>query len=197
MEDFNMTARKKDKNETKEPVGIDVEELTELQEGTDAFQSYGYSYIKVTRNGETKALKIPIKSSGVTELIEEWKKNEPKPPVIDVLVTPDSEAGKQMKLREKRWCKMPNLSDEKYVEALDRYQSDLGMAIAQKGLALKMKDKEGNEITDPAQKTQLLKRMGMSGSQFSQMVNDIRIMTEWSEEELVSFFGMSLAEPME
>jgi hypothetical protein len=190
MEDFLMV--KKNKKETMEVTGVDIEELTELQEGTDAFQSYGYSYVKITRNGEIKALKIPIRSSGVTELIEEWKKNEPKPPITDQLVTPDSEIGKQMKLAQKRWIKMPNLADEKYVEELDAYQSNLGMAIVQKGLALKMKDKEGNEITDGNKKTEVLKRMGLSGSQFSQMVNDIRTMTEWSEEELVNFFGMSL-----
>lgn len=187
-------SKKNDKQETMEVRGVDVEEITTLQEGSDVFQSYGYSYLKITRNGKIKALKIPIKSSGVTELIEEWKKNEPKPPIQDVLVKKDSEEGKQMKLTENRWVKMPNLGDAKYVEALDVYQSNLGIAIVQKGLALKMKDKEGVEITNSDKKVDMLKGMGMSGPQFTQMVDDIRAMTEWTEEELVSFFGMNLPE---
>jgi len=180
--------------ETLKVTGIDVEELTSLKEGSDIFQSHGYSYVKITRDGKSKALKVPIKSSGVTELIEEWKKNEPKPPVHDVLVQKDSEIGKQMKLTDKKWVRMPNLSDPQYQEALEKYQANLGMAIVLKGLALQMLDKDGKEVTDPDKKISILRGMGLSGPQFTQVVEDIRAMTEWSEEELVNFFGMSSQE---
>lgn len=180
--------------ETLKVTGIEVEELTSLKEGSDIFQSHGYSYVKITRDGKSKALKVPIKSSGVTELIEEWKKNEPKPPIADVLVQKDSEQGKQMKLTEKKWIRMPNLADPAYLEALEAYQANLGIAIVLKGLALQMLDKEGKEVTDPDKKIAILRGMGLSGPQFTQVVEDIRAMTEWSEEELVSFFGMSLQE---
>ena len=56
---------------------------------------------------------------------------------------------------------------------------------------LVMVDKEGNEITNPDKKISMLKGMGMSGPQFTQVVQDIRNMTEWTEEEYVSFFGQN------
>ncbi|GAF89918.1 unnamed protein product, partial [marine sediment metagenome] len=84
---------------------------------------------------------------------------------------------------------VPNLGDEKYVKALNKYESDLGIAILQKGLAVKLLDKEGNEITNPDKKISMLKGMGMSGPQFTQVVQDIRCMTEWTEEEYVNYFG--------
>jgi len=171
--------------------GIETVEITELQEGDNTFISNGYSNIKVTQNGQIKNIKLPIKSSGVTELIEEFKEKEPKPPLVNELVKKDSEEGKQMKLSENKWIKMPNLGDEKYVKALNKYESDLGIAILQKGLAVKLLDKEGNEITNPDKKISMLKGMGMSGPQFTQVVQDIRCMTEWTEEEYVSFFGQN------
>jgi len=190
-----MSKRKSDAiEETLKVTGIEVEELTSLKEGSEIFQSHGYSYVKITRDGKSKALKVPIKSSGVTELIEEWKKNEPKPPISDVLIQKDSEIGKQMKLTDKKWVRMPNLADPAYMEALDKYQANLGIAIVLKGLALQMNDKDGKEVTDPDRKIAILRGMGLSGPQFTQIVEDIRAMTEWSEEELVNFFGMSLPE---
>ena len=174
-----------------EATGIETIEVTELQEGNDIFLSHGYSNVKVTKNGKVTNVKLPIKSSGVTELIEEFKAREPKPPVEDVLVKKDSDQGKQMKLTENRWVKMPNLGDEKYVKELDKYESDLGVAILQKGLNVKLKNKAGEEITNPSEKIMMLKNMGFSGPQFSQVVTDIRNMTEWTEEELRDFFGQS------
>ena len=196
-ESKSRTRRRKVQEETEEPQieekgkakGIETIEVTELQEGSDMFISQGYSNIKVTQNGLVKNVKLPIKSSGVTELIEEFKEKEPKPPLVDEIVKKDSEMGKQLKLTKDSQVKVPNLGDEKYVKALNKYESDLGIAILQKGLAVKLLDKEGNEITNPDKKISMLKGMGMSGPQFTQVVQDIRCMTEWTEEEYVNYFG--------
>ena len=171
--------------------GIETLEITELQEGDTLFIAQGYSNVKVTQNGKVKNVKLPIKSSGVTELIEEFKEKEPKPPKIDQIVKKDSDIGKQLKLTKDTQVKVPDLADEKYVKALNKYESDLGIAILQKGLAVTLKDKEGNEITNPDKKISMLKGMGMSGPQITQVVQDIRSLTEWTEEELSSFFGQS------
>jgi len=171
--------------------GIQTIEVTELQEGSDMFISQGYSNVKVTQNGQVRNVKLPIKSSGVTELIEEFKEKEPKPPTVDKIVKAGSDEAKALKLSKDTQVRMPDLSDEKYVKALNKYESDLGIAILQKGLAVKLLDREGNEITNPDKKISMLKGMGMSGPQFTQVVQDIRNMTEWTEEEYVSFFGQN------
>lgn len=173
--------------------GLETIQITELREGEDTFLSFGYSNVKVTKSGKIINVKLPIRSSGITELIEDFKEREPKPPSKDVLVTPDSEQGRQLKLSEKRWIKMPDLSDPDYVKAYSKYESDLGIAILLKGLAITLKDREGNEVSDSNKKIEILKGMGMSGPQFTQVVQDIRSMTEWNEEELRSFFGGSSA----
>jgi hypothetical protein len=174
-----------------EASGIETIEVSTLTEGDDTFLSYGYSNVKVTKSGKVINVKLKIKSSGVTELIEEFKKKEPKPPTEEVRVMKDSDLGKQLKLTENRPVRMPNLADPKYVEALNEYESNLGIAILQKGLDVTMYSKEGKEITDSDKKIAILKSMGMSGPQFTQVIQDIRNMTEWTEEEMQSFFGQN------
>jgi hypothetical protein len=178
--------------EEKDPViGIQHIELTELKDGEEIFGSRGYSNVKVTRDGKIFCTKIPIKSTGVTELIEEFRKKEPKPPAVPVLVNKDSDEGKQMKLTENRWVKMPDLTDAKYLEKKEQYEGDLGIAILAKGIDLPFKGADGNEITDQGQRVQMLKKFGMSSDQFAQIVEDIRSLTMWSEQELMDFFGVS------
>ena len=170
---------------------VAVMEVTELVEGSDLFLSHGFSNVKVTKGEKVTNVKLPIKSSGVTELIEEFKEREPTPPSEEVMVKKDSDLGRQLKVTENRPVRMANLNDPKYVKAYNKYESELGIAILQKGLDVVIKDKEGKEITDNTKKIAILKGMGMSGPQFTQVVQDIRIMTEWDEQERLDFFGES------
>jgi hypothetical protein len=167
-----------------------VKLITEIKLGEDLFKSGGYSIVKVTKGGEVIPLKIPIKSSGITELIEEFKAQEPKPPTTKELVKADSELGRSMGLNKNTWVKMPDLSDPDYVKKRDRYESDLGIAIVLKGLDVKL-TKDGREITDKQEKINALKDEGMSGEQFTQIVKDIRELTTWSQEEREDFFDVS------
>lgn len=180
-----------EQEQVQEVKGIDHVDLKELVEGEEVFSSRGYSNVKVTKAGKVHCTKIPIKSTGVTELIEEFRKKEPKPPSTPVFVSKDSEEGKQMKLTENRWVKMPDLTDAKYLEKKEQYEGDLGIAILAKGIDLPFKDKDGKEITDQTQRVQILKSFGLSSDQFAQIVEDIRSLTMWSEQELMDFFGVS------
>lgn len=170
---------------------VHTKEISILSEGDDLFLSYGFSNVKVTKNGVVTNVKLRIKSSGVTELIEEFKAKEPKPPLMDEIVRKDSDMGRQLRLVKDSLVKVPNLGDPDYVKALDEYESQLGIAILQKGLDVEFKNKEGESVVDPDERLRILKSMGMSGPQFTQVVQDIRAMTEWTEEEMTSFFGKS------
>ena len=55
------------------------------------------------------------------------------------------------------------------------------------GLAIAIKDKEGNVLEDNNKKIDALKRAGMSANQFQQIVDDITSLTKWTEEAMKSF----------
>jgi len=162
-------------------------ELEEIVEGEDLFRSSGYSYIKVTRNGEVEKLKVPIQSTGIAELVDSFSEKAPKPPIIDELAKPDNQIGKDLGVTKSEWVKIPDYSDETYLQAKEKHESDLGIAIVLKGITFRIKDKEGNEVTDSNKKVDIMRSMGMSGDQFSQIVEDIQNLTRWTEEERENF----------
>lgn len=177
--------------EQEQEIGLKTIDLTELVEGDDVFNSRGYSNVKVTKDGEVVSVRIPIKSTGITELIEEFRKKEPKPPSVPILINKDSDEGKQMRLTRNEWVRMPDLTDKKYVEQKEQYEGDLGIAILAKGIAIPFVDKNGKPVEDQSEKVRLLKDKGLSSDQFAQIVEDIRALTQWSEKELLDFFGVS------
>ena len=181
----------KEKEQVDEISGVNTVDLTQITEGGSEFMSQGYSNIKATKKGKIENVRIPIKSTGVTELIEEFKRNEPSPPAKAVLVKKDSEEGKGMKLSEDKWVKMPDFTDAKYIEKREKFEGDLGIAILAKGVDIPFVNKKGEEVTDPDEKVSILKSKGLSSDQFTQIVNDIRSLTLWTEKELADFFGLS------
>ena len=162
--------------------------VTELVEGKPIFESEGTCKLKITKEGVVQALILPIRSTGVAELIDSFTKKAPRPPVKNQLVQPDSGMGKEMRLARKQWVKMLDFSDPGYVEAKDKHDQDLGLAIMLQGLSLEIKGKDGNVVTDADQKVKILKGLGMTGEQFTQVVRDIQALTQWDEEREDHFF---------
>ena len=167
---------------------METKKITELIEGESLFTSNGVSNIKITKNGQVVCLEVPIISSGITELVDSFDKNAPKPPVKDVKITPDSPMGKDMGVTKNEWIKIRDISDLEYLEKKQKHESSLGIAIVLKGMAVEIKDKEGNLVEDADKKIEIMRNTGMSGEQFSQIVADIQSLTKWSEEERKNFF---------
>ena len=172
--------------------------LEELVEGSSIFESKGISYVKVTqlakgRDGEAeqtvRRMAIPIKSTGVSELIDEFRRKAPRPPDKKCLVHPDDEVGKDMKITKKQWVYLPDFTDADYLEAREKYESELGLKIVLKGIDLPIKDRAGQLIEDPDKKIDVLKGMGLTGEQFSQLVKDIQLLTKWEEEQTDDFLA--------
>jgi len=163
--------------------------ITEFKRGEKLFHSNGISKVKVTRGEEVECLEIPIQSTGISELIDAFQEKAPVPPLVNELVEPDSEIGKQLGLTKKDWIKMPNLADPSYIKEKADFDSDLGIAIVMKGLDVEIKDEDGSIVEKKEDKIKILKEMGLSGDQFSQLVNDITSLTRWSEKELTNFLG--------
>jgi hypothetical protein len=163
--------------------------IDEFRENERSFSSTGISKVKMTQDGEVVCLEIPIQSTGISELIETFQANAPRPPAINILVKPDDPIGKEMKLSKSQWMKIPDLTDAAYLKAKDEHNNNLGMAILSRGLAVDIKDASGNVVKDVDAKVAILKKTKMSSDQFAQIIGDITSLTQWSDEERNRFFG--------
>jgi hypothetical protein len=170
-------------------MSIKKERITKLVRGQNVFKSTGLSEIKVTRNGEIVCLEIPIRSTGVSELIDAFRGKAPKPPIINKLIEPDSELGKELKITKKNAIKIFDYTNEAYLKEKEQHDSQLGLAIALQGLDFEITNEDGSVITEQDEKIKVMKEMGMSGEQFSQLVSDITNLTKWSIEERTNFLG--------
>ena len=168
----------------------DVLEVTEFIEGQPIFESKGISLVKITKViqdddgkpiNQISTLRIPIKSSGVDELVKEFGKESPKPPVVNKVIKPGTDLAKQLGMTEKGWVQGFDLTDPEYIKTLDEHNRLLGMKVVLKGLAVIIKDKEGNIVEDDNEKVRILRGMGLTGEQFTQIANDISMLTKWEE----------------
>jgi len=155
--------------------------------GKSIFASTGISRVKVTKDGKVCCLEIPIKSSGISELIDSFQRLAPSPPAKSELVKPGSEIAKELGITTKQWVKVPDYSDSHYLKEKEEHNSNLGMAVALHGIAVALEDENGKEIKEEKEKIKLLKEMGLSGEQFSKIVEDITALTKWQDEEETSF----------
>lgn len=176
------------KKEEQEKVGIKEISVNELVEDSLVFESKGISRVKVTRDGEVHALLFPIRSTGVSELVDTYSKKAPMPPVINEVVMPDSPIGKQLGLPRKMHVKTFDLTDRTYLERKEKHDQNLGIAILLQGLDMVIKDKGGNVVENSDKKIEILRGMKMSGDQFMQIVRDIESLTKWDEEREADFF---------
>jgi len=164
---------------------ISIEELTE---DNPIFKSTGISYLKVTHDGKEKKMAIPIQSTGVADAIDSFNKKRPTAPIVNKVVKPSDPAYKELGLTKKQHVKTFDLTDEVYLEELETFQADLGLKIILMGLNLDLKKtKDGEVIEDPDEKIKVLKKIGLTGEHFTQLVQDISALTKWEVEKEESF----------
>ena len=180
MEQIEVTALSDEEKEKHEQ--IKTINITELVEDNPIFESQGSTTIKVTKKGVEQHLAIPIESSGITDLMDEFNRKAPTPPVIRKLVHPNDPVGKELRLAKKQFVQMYDYTDETYVTNKAKHDSDLGLKVVLLGLSIPIKDKEGNVIEDPDKKLKALKGMGLTGSQFQKVFDDIQALTAFTEE---------------
>lgn len=168
-----------------------IEHVQELRAGTDVFASRGFAYVKVTKSGAVKGLRLPIKSSGVTEVIERIRQNEPKPPTKPLTVLGDSPEGRALGLRreEKKVVTAPDFTDADYLKARDKYEQELTLEIVIQGLDIPLKDETGQVVETRDQKIAVLKSLGLSIQQFQDIVNAVNELTAMTEKDREDFFG--------
>jgi len=160
---------------------VAVVRLNELKEGESPFESRGVSFVKVTHNGKAKKLEIPIKSSGISELVDSFQKLAPQPPAKKCKVEAGSELARDLGIITTQWVYLSDFTDEDYLKTKRKHDSNLGMKIVLCGLDLPMLDVNGNVIKDDEKKVEVLRAMGITGEQFTQIVDDISLLTKWED----------------
>jgi hypothetical protein len=169
---------------------IESIDLDQIVEGNSIFESRGICQLKVTHAGKIKKISIPIKSRGVSEMIDEFEKNKkPQPPKKRELIKKDSDVGREMKLTKNEYAWVFDFTDEVYLDELQRYNRNLGLKIVMLALDLPIKDAEGNEITDDERKLNILKGMGLTGEHLNQLVKDVQSLTQWQEDRENDFLA--------
>jgi len=168
---------------------IEVINITEFNEDDEPiFSSDGISQVKVTKGGIVKIVNVPIQSTGVSELVDTFRGKAPIPPKKQTWVDPESEIGKELGITKKNAVFTFDYTDQAYLKAKEKHESDLGMEILLKGLAIKITDKNG-VVEDKDKQIEILKKRGLSGDQFSQIIQDIQALTAWTQEERERFLG--------
>jgi len=166
---------------------VETIRITEFKSGESVFTSNGFSKVKVTKNGKVMRFEIPIQSTGISELVDSLHEKAPQPPSTNMLVQPDSPIGQELGLQEKKWMKIPDLTDPDYKKAQEDHNMRVTNAVLLKGLAVDIKDEGGVIVTNEDIKIEILKSMGMSSDQFNQIVTDVQNLTRWTEEEKENF----------
>ena len=170
-----------------------AQRLTAIVDGDELFHSRGLSVVKVTRDGQTALLEIPIRSAGVSELMDELSRRAPRPPVKRELVRRDSPEGRALRLSRDTVVRMPDLSDESYQQALAGHEREFVWAVAVQALDLKFKDRQGGAVDDPERKRQMLQAAGLTREQLARIVRDVRDLTRLADEETDFLSGNALA----
>jgi len=159
-------------------------------EGETTFESKGVSIIKLTKRvgveGDSENIdeyiEIPITSIGMMEVWEELERDIPKPPTRKVQVIKGSQFETEYGFPVNSIVQVFDVTDEKYLKKFSDYKSDFLWRTVIHGIDFEWIDTEGNEITDPKKKTELLKNSGITGFHLEQLKNDIAKLTTDAEE---------------
>ena len=163
-------------------MGNEIEVISELVEGAMIFESRGYSVIKVTRGGEEKPLKIPIKSTGVAEYQEELSQKAPRPPVVKEFIKKGSPEGRALGLPHDQITLVFDTTDEKYINAQEKHLQDFTWRVAAFAIDASLKMADGNVAESVDDKIKVLKSNRITGHHIDQIVEDVRALTKWSED---------------
>lgn len=159
--------------------------ITALIEGQPLFRCRGMVRVKVGG----KAIQLPIRSVDVEESIRLLANKRPSPPLERVFIKRE-EAKKSG--GQSGWVTVANENAPSYLEAQRAYTTELNYLIMLKGLDLVTKDSTGKVVWDPNDESQqdkdaairVLRGLGMTGWQFSDIVEAIQNLTKWEEEAL-------------
>ena len=156
--------------------------------------SWGWTQLKVTRGEETESIKLKIKSVGVADVIEQTSKGQPRPPSAMKTYKSGSKEAAALGSKHPVVVREIDESDPTYLDNIEKHNRRSGQLIMLAGLAYDIKV-NGNyvlkgsnvdmpsEIIDQDGALEWLRKRGITGSHYSQILKDIRGLTEDVEEQ--------------
>ena len=161
---------------------MDIETISELIAEGALFDSRGFSIVKVTKDGISQSKKLPIKSTGVAEFQEKLSGKAPKPPRTFERIKKDSDEGRKMGLKHDQMMTVFDVTDDEYVNALEKHTQEFLWQIAIFALDLKWKKADGNEAKTFDEKKEILKSNGITGHHIDKIYNDVILLTQFAED---------------
>jgi len=162
--------------------------LSELEDvaGQDAFASWGFARIKVSRGDEILAVKIRV-CSVPHELLEKLRKGAPKPPSKTVMLDPKNPDHAALGVSTRQKAIIPDYNDADYTAKAETHQREMTYEIVGRGVDEPLKLRDGSTADTPAKVYKALEERGLSGTHFTEIANTIMRLTDWSEEERENF----------
>ena len=173
---------------------IRIETVTRLKGGSSPFLAWGYSDLKVQRGEDSLVQRMPIKSTGLAEIMEQMAADAPVPPVKKMLIKPDSPEGREARLTHATFMQVYDTTDKDYIERSRKHNVKTTFRIILNGLAVDIEDAEGNPVVKsngPGQRSEvmdedaaltILKELGFSTHHFDKMYQDITNLTNADKE---------------
>jgi hypothetical protein len=159
-----------------------------LTEGEELFSCRGTARVKVG----AKVIQLPIRSVDMEEIRRRMKMRRPNPPTERTFIRADSPEGRAAGLNKNKWATVEKEADPGYREALEEYNTKLGYLFILNGLDTTVKKKDGTIVwhpedeskQNPEEAVSVLRGMGITNWQFSDISEAIQNLTRFEEEEI-------------
>jgi len=160
-----------------------MKRISELIEGASIFESSGFSTIKITKDGVSELVELPIKSTGVAEYQEKLRSDAPKPPVRKELIKKNSKEGKELGIPHDRMLQVFDTTDEAYIDKLGKHEQDFIWQVIVFALDIIWKKKDGSTVNTFDEKRAILKSTGITSAHSEQIFKDVQGLTQIAEGE--------------
>jgi len=165
------------------------------------FTNTGFAYIKRTKvvDGQEQPVidAIPISTARIDKVRHEFSRDRlPKPPILSKFIHQDSEEGRALGLAKSQVVEIPNFADDTYRQTMVEFTERFNWSLAAEAVSVKMFHKPDAAspavlAVSTADKITALKQAGFKYSQIESIASDILRISNFTEEERRSFFGLN------
>ena len=209
-----MSEEKKDTNAKRETEPEKIEDveaageevIRELVEGSTVFESSGYVRLKLTTDGVSRFVKVPIRTIDSENIQEFLKGLRPKPRNIRQPIKPNTDEAARLhrltgvKINTIQWVQLQDLADPDFIEAQDLYNIKAGYVRLLHGLDLNIKNKKGKVVWDKDKvmdgdieaAIDVLQGMGFTEFHFVDIIRAVNSLTHAMEDEEGNGFAAPL-----
>lgn len=163
--------------------------LAKISAKEQTFYSYGVAVLRITKDGVSHPVELPIRAMGMMEIYEELDRQRPIAPRKRLFVDPGSELAKQS--GQSGFVTQRDETDKEYLDALAAWLQRSTYLIVLHGLDLDVEDAQGEivwsrdgsvRLADRA--IQALTSSGLTQNHFTDLNNQIQALTKTYKEDV-------------